>query len=58
MNSKAKKELFLVGYEEMVKRLQPESIIFYGTVPDECRGNIVRIKAFQDKFKEALCDGW
>lgn len=58
MNSKAKKELFLSGYEEMVKRLQPESIIFYGTVPDECKGNIVRINAFTDKFKEAVCDGW
>lgn len=58
MNSKAKKELFLAGYEEMVKRLQPKSIIFYGTVPDECKGNIVRIKAFQNKFKEALCNGW
>lgn len=58
MNSKAKKELFLAGYEEMVKRLRPESIIFYGTVPDKCKGNIVRIKAFQDKFKEAVCDGW
>lgn len=55
MNSKEKKALFLAGYEEMVRRLQPETIIFYGNVPDECMGNIVRIKAFQDKFKEAVC---
>lgn len=53
MNSIGKKRLFLDGYSEMVKRLQPESIIFYGTVPEECKGNIVRIKAYQDKFKEA-----
>lgn len=58
MNSKEKKALFLAGYEEMVRRLQPETIIFYGNVPDECMGNIVRIKAFQDKFKEAKCNGW
>ena len=58
MNNKEKKALFLAGYEEMVRRLQPETIIFYGTVPDECMGNIVRIRAFTDKFKEAKCNGW
>lgn len=58
MNGKAKKELFLSGYKEMVKRLHPESIIFYGKVPDECKGNIVRIKEFSDKFNEVICNGW
>ena len=56
MNSKEKKALFLAGYEEMVRRLQPETIIFYGSVPEECKGNIVRIRAFTDKFNEALCE--
>ena len=42
----------------MVRRLQPETIIFYGNVPEECTENIVRIKAFHEKFKEAVCDGW
>lgn len=56
MNGKEKKKLFLAGYKEMVNRLQPESIIFYGKVPDECKGNIVRIKAFYDKFSEAICE--
>lgn len=56
MNSKEKKALFLAGYEEMVRRLQPETIIFYGFVPEECMGNIVRIRAFTDKFNEALCE--
>lgn len=58
MNSKEKKGLFLAGYREMIKRLQPEKIIFYGSVPEECMGNIVKIRAFQEKFKEATCDGW
>lgn len=57
-NGKAKKELFLSGYEEMVRRLQPETIIFYGPVPPECMGNIVRVRAYSDKFKEAKCSGW
>ena len=56
MNGKAKKELFLSGYNAMIDRLHPESIIFYGKVPEECKGNIVRIKAFSDKFSEALCE--
>lgn len=54
-NGREKKRLFLEGYNAMVERLRPETIIFYGTVPEECLGNIVRIKAFQNKFKEALC---
>lgn len=58
MNSKEKKSLFLDGYEEMVRRLCPETIVFYGSVPEECRGNIVRVRAFSEKFKEALCNGW
>ena len=56
--SKKAKELFILGYKEMVRRLQPETIIFYGDVPEECTENIVKIKAFQEKFKEAKCDGW
>lgn len=56
-NSKRTKELFLDGYSEMIKRLSPETIIFYGNVPDECRGNIIKINPFQEKFKEVKCDG-
>ena len=32
--------LFLDGYAEMICRLQPEKIIFFGDVPAECTGNI------------------
>ena len=56
--SKRTKALFLSGYKEMIKRLEPETIIFYGNVPEECMGNIVRIRAFQEKFNEAKCNGW
>lgn len=57
-NSREHKKLFLAGYNEMVKRLEPETIIFYGGVPDECKGNIVKVKAFQDRFAEARCNSW
>ena len=34
------RKLFLDGYKEMLVRLQPEKIIFFGDVPNECKGNI------------------
>ena len=52
MNSKHRKELFMDGYREMMDRLKPTTIIFYGKVPDECEGNIVQIKAYQEKYRE------
>lgn len=44
------KESFLQGYNEMIKRLEPKKILFYGKVPNECRGNIYRLSAFQERF--------
>lgn len=58
MNSEKKKALFLEGYKEMVKRLRPETIIFFGNIPTECNGSIIQIKSYQEKFKEAKCNGW
>lgn len=49
-NPKAK-ELFLQGYEEMMRRLTPKQIIFSGIVPKECVGNIIEIPTFSDCFK-------
>ena len=46
------------GYFYMVERLQPTQIIFYGRVPDECKGNIVHIKQFSDKWNEAEVSQW
>ena len=45
------KKAFWLGYEEMLNRLTPDKIIFYGDVPSECRGNIINIRPFSDKFK-------
>ena len=45
--------LFRLGYAEMLKRLHPETVIFYGAVPEECKAdNVIRIAAFQDRLKE------
>ena len=56
--SNERRKLFIDGYCEMVARLQPETIIFYGQVLDECKGNIVSVKVFSEKFHEVVCNGW
>ena len=50
--NKDAKHLFLQGYEEMMKRLDPKWVIFYGNVPDECDWNVIRIKPHQDSIRE------
>ena len=47
------KKLFIMGYDAMIERLQPETIIFYGMIPKECKGNIIQIKPFYEKFRIA-----
>lgn len=49
MNNEEKKQMFMDGYEEMIKRLEPETILFYGNVPESCSGNIVNIKSYIQK---------
>lgn len=44
--------LFLRGYEEMMKRLSPPWVIFYGKVPEECDWNVIRVKPHQDDMAE------
>ncbi len=34
------KYLFTRGYAEMLERLKPSKIVFFGMIPDECVGNI------------------
>lgn len=42
--NKESKRLFLQGYEEMMKRLEPSWVIFYGKVPEECDWNVIRVE--------------
>lgn len=50
-NSREKKKLFFAGYNAMMERLKPEKVLFYGKVPDGCKGNIVEIKPFYERFE-------
>jgi len=52
---KESKRLFLSGYAEMMRRLSPTGVIFYGVVPPECEeygGTIIRVKPHQDLIAE------
>lgn len=44
--------LFLAGYEEMIKRLNPPFVIFYGKVPAECDWNVIRVEPNYQKIAE------
>lgn len=44
--------LFMDGYNEMLRRLQPSIIYFYGNIPDGCSGNIIHLAAYQEKFRK------
>lgn len=52
MADDASKRLFLQGYEEMMKRLSPLWVIFYGRVPDECDWNVIRVRQHGDDIAD------
>ena len=43
---------FIKGYNKTIEMIKPKQILFYGKVPDECEGNIINIKSFQNKFNK------
>lgn len=57
MQNKEYRRRFMQGYNEMLARLQPSKILFYGSVPDDANGNIIRVKPFTETMKERLSDG-
>ena len=49
MKRKEDKLLFMRGYDKMMEVLKPETILFYGSIPNECEGNIVPRETFQHR---------
>ena len=49
--------LFIAGYEEMLKRLQPETVLYYGRLIPGIGGNVIHIPYYWDKKKEGMADG-
>lgn len=48
------KKGFIYGYDAMIERLNPSTVLFWGSVPKECKGNIVKIDEFQSRFNKAV----
>ena len=45
-------DMFRAGFDEMKKRLEPTTIIWYGAMIDGCEGNIIRVPSYYElKFK-------
>lgn len=52
------RRLFLLGYQEMMHRLSPAGVIFYGRVPEECCGIVLRLRPHYDSIKERQARKW
>ena len=49
--------LFLKGYEEMMNRLEPTTVILYGSAIDGLEGNIIRVPSFYEERRGGLHKG-
>lgn len=47
-------DLFKAGYDEMIKRLQPKTILYYGDMIDGLEGNIIQIPSYYAQKREYL----
>lgn len=46
--------LFRDGYDEMIKRLEPTAIMFYGDMIDGLEGNIIKIPSYYEERRKML----
>ena len=46
--------LFMDGYNEMLRRLEPTTILFYGDMIEGLAGNIIKIPSFYDEKRQML----
>lgn len=51
--SRAAQALFMAGYREMLVRLKPSNVIFFGDVPAGCDGNLVRVSSYYSSLAHA-----
>lgn len=49
--------LFLKGYNAMMERLEPTTVLFYGHFVEGCEGNIIRIPSFYEQRRALILDG-
>ena len=46
--------LFKDGYDEMMNRLEPTTVLFYGDMIDGLEGNIIRVPSFYEERRKIL----
>lgn len=46
--------MFKAGYDEMLNRLEPTTILFYGDMIDGLEGNIIRIPSYYEQKRAIL----
>jgi len=49
-----KNDLFKAGFDEMMNRLEPTTILFYGDMIEGLEGNIIRIPSYYEQKRELL----
>ena len=47
-------DMFKAGYDEMLKRLEPTTILFYGDMIDGLEGNVIQIPSYYAQKREIL----
>ena len=47
-------DIFRNGYNEMLKRLEPTTVIFYGSEVEGLQGNIIRVPSFYEERRGSL----
>ena len=47
-------DMFLAGYNEMMNRLEPTTVLFYGSMIEGCEGNIIHIPSYYQEKRERL----
>lgn len=52
------RRLFLRGYEEMMKRLTPTWVIFYGNIPEKCDWNVIRVSPHYQNIENRRKKKW
>ena len=48
------KKLFMKGYDAMVERCEPKTVLVFGNIPTGIKGNIVNVASFTKEIKERL----
>lgn len=54
MRNKEWQELFRKGYNEMFRRLEPTTVLFYGDMVPDLEGNIIRVPSFYEQKRIIL----